>query len=151
MLACASLLWDRIWREPSRLSRRVLEPKTPFVICDTRDRIMQVLDAVWAHNVKKKLDEFAKAAGPKNEPACIYSDIGPIVFGASEHVGVPFDNDRAINFVDVPRRHSPWGILFLARRGRQGNFRLSAPMRPLGAPRRRWDANICAFGNQASF
>ena len=58
---------------------------------------MQVLDAVRAHKVKEKLDEYAKAAGPKNEPACIYSDIGPILFGASEHVGVLFDNDRAIN------------------------------------------------------
>jgi hypothetical protein len=112
---------------------------------------MQVLDAVWAHNVKKKLDEFAKAAGPKNEPACIYSDIGPIVFGASEHVGVPFDNDRAINLwmCHVGTRRGDFH--FLLRRGRQGNFRLSAPLRPLGAPRRRWDANICTFGNQASF
>ena len=58
---------------------------------------MQVLDAVRAHKVKEKLDEFAKAAGPKNEPGCLYSDIGPILFGASEHVGVLFDNDRAIN------------------------------------------------------
>jgi hypothetical protein len=53
------------------------EPKTPFVICATRDQIMQVLDAIRAHK--------------------------------------------------------------------------SAPIRPLGAPRRWWDANICAFGNQASF
>jgi hypothetical protein len=59
--------------------------------------MMQVLEPVRAHNVKKKLDEFAKAAGPKNEPACVYNDIGPIVFGASEHVGILFDNDRAIN------------------------------------------------------
>ena len=75
-------------------------PKTPFVTfvtCDTRDQIMQVLDAVRAHIVEEKLDEFAKAAGPKNEPGCLYSDIGPILFGASEHVGVLFDNDRAIN------------------------------------------------------
>ncbi len=47
------------------------EPKTPFVIRDTRAQIMQVLDAVRAHKVKEKLDEYAKAAGPKNEPACI--------------------------------------------------------------------------------
>ena len=73
------------------------EPKTPFVIRDTRDQIMQVLDAVRAHKVKEKLDEYGKAAGPKNEPACIHSDIGPILFGASEHVGVLIDNDRAIN------------------------------------------------------
>jgi len=73
------------------------EPKTPFVICDTRDQIMQVLDAVRAHKLQDKLDEFVKAAGRKNGPACLYSDIGPIVFGASEHVGVLFDNDRAIN------------------------------------------------------
>jgi hypothetical protein len=73
------------------------EPKTPFVICDTRDQIMQVLAAVRARKVKKKLDEFVKAAGPKDEPGCLYSDIGPTLFGASEHVGVLFDNDRAIN------------------------------------------------------
>ena len=36
-------------------------------------------------------------------------------------------------------------------RGWQGNFRLSAPMRPLGAPRTPRDANICVFGNPASF
>lgn len=73
------------------------EPKTPFVICDTRDQIMQVLDAVRAHKVKEKLDEFVKAVGPKDEPGCLYSDIGPTLFGASEHVDVLFDNDRAIN------------------------------------------------------
>jgi hypothetical protein len=125
------------------------EPKTPVVICDTRDQIMQVLDAVWAHKVKKKFDEFVKAAGPNDEPGCLYSDIGPTLFGASEHVGVLFDNERAINLrvshVGNRRGES------LVRRGWQGNFRLSAPMRPLGPPRRRWDPNICAFGNQASF
>ena len=58
---------------------------------------MQVLDAVRAYKVKEKLVEFAKAAGPKNEPGRLYSDIGPILFGASEPLGVLFDNDRAIN------------------------------------------------------
>ena len=62
------------------------EPKTPVVICDTRDQIMQVLDAVWAHKVKKKLDEFVKAAGPKDEPGCLYSDIGPTLFGFSHPI-----------------------------------------------------------------
>ena len=73
------------------------EPTTPFVVCDTRDQIMQMLDAVRAHKVKQKLAEFAKTAGPNHEPACLYSEIGPVVFGASEHVGVLFDNEKAID------------------------------------------------------
>jgi hypothetical protein len=38
-----------------------------------------------------------KQPARRTNPACIYSDIGPILFGASEHLGVLFDNDRAIN------------------------------------------------------
>jgi hypothetical protein len=34
---------------------------------------------------------------PIAEPACVYGDIGPVVFGASEHVGVVIDNERALN------------------------------------------------------
>jgi hypothetical protein len=98
MLACAlATLGSNLARAEPPQSAAYYEPKTPFVICDTRDQIMQVLDAVRAHKLKDKLDEFAKAAGPKNEPGCLYGDVGPILFGASEHVGVLFDNDGAIN------------------------------------------------------
>jgi hypothetical protein len=48
------------------------------------------------NKVKEKLDEFAKAAGPKNEPRCIYSDIRPIMFGGA-NMSAFFENDRAIN------------------------------------------------------
>jgi len=75
------------------------EPKTPFVACDTHDQIMQVLDAVRAHKLSEKLAEFAKMAQSQSnhEAACVYSVLGPVLFGASEHVGVVFDSERAIN------------------------------------------------------
>jgi hypothetical protein len=73
------------------------EPKTPFVACDTKEEIMQVLEAVRAHKLEEKLAEFSKDTEPSHEPACVYSVIGPVLFGASEHVGVVFDTERAIN------------------------------------------------------
>jgi hypothetical protein len=82
--------------EPPR-SMVYYEPKTPFIVCNSRDEIKQVLDAVRAHQLQQKLAEFAKTTGSKHEPACVFSDIGPVVFGASEHVGVLFDSEKAIN------------------------------------------------------
>lgn len=78
-------------------SMAYFEPKTPFIACDTRGQIMQVLEAVRSHRLSEKLAEFAKAPGPNHEPACVYSVLGPVLFGASEHVGVVFDSERAIN------------------------------------------------------
>ena len=98
MLACAfAALGSNPARAEPPQSMAYYEPKTPFIICNTRGQIMQVLDAVRAHKVKEKLDEFATAAGPKNEPGCLYGETGPVLFGASEHVGILFDNERAIN------------------------------------------------------
>jgi len=82
--------------EPPR-SMAYYEPKAPFVICNTHDQIMQVLDAVRAHKLNEKLAEFTKTADVQHDPVCIYGEIGPVLFGASEHVGVLFDSDRAIN------------------------------------------------------
>jgi hypothetical protein len=98
ILACAfaTLGSNLACAEPPQ-SMAYYEPKTPFIICDTRDEITQVLEAVRAHKLSQKLAEFAKTTGPKHEPVCAYSNVGPLVFGASEHVGVLFDSERAIN------------------------------------------------------
>jgi hypothetical protein len=90
------------------------EPKTPFVICETHDEIMQVLDSVRAHKLNEKLAEFSKTPGPKHEPVCTYSDVGPVLFGASEHVGVLFDSERAINMwvSHVGNRHGEFYLLW---------------------------------------
>ncbi len=98
VLACALAAFgpNLARAEPPR-SMAYYEPKTPFIVCDTRDEIMQVLDAVRTHKLNDKLAEFAKAKGSNGEAACVYSVIGPVLFGASEHVGVLFDNEKAIN------------------------------------------------------
>ena len=90
------------------------EPKTPFIICNTREEITQVLDSVRAHKLGDKLAEFAKTTGPKHLPVCAYSDVGPLVFGASEHVGVLFDSERAINMwiSHVGNRHGDFYLLW---------------------------------------
>ena len=73
------------------------EPKTPFIACDTREEIMQIVDSVKANKLKETLAAFSKQTEGNREPACVYGDIGAVVFGASEHVGVVIDNERALN------------------------------------------------------
>jgi len=73
------------------------EPKTPFIVCNTHEEIMQIVNSVKANKLRETLVEFSKQTGAKHEPACVYGDIGPVVFGASEHVGVVVDNDKALN------------------------------------------------------
>jgi hypothetical protein len=73
------------------------EPKTPFIACDTHEEIMQLVDAMRDHKLQQKFAELAKTKGPSHGPACVYSVIGPVVFGASEHVGVVFDSAKATN------------------------------------------------------
>ena len=73
------------------------EPKTPFIACDTREEIMQIVDSVKANKLKETLAAFSKQTDGNREPACVYGDIGAVVFGASEHVGVVIDNERALN------------------------------------------------------
>ncbi len=98
ILACAfAVLGAGVARAEPPQSMAYFEPKTPFIACDTRDEIMQVLDAVKSHKLNEKLAEFAKGSGVNHEPACVYSVIGPVVFGASQHVGLVFDNERGIN------------------------------------------------------
>lgn len=98
VIACAiaTVTSSNARAEPPQ-SMAYFEPKTPFVVCDTRDQIMQVLDSVKQHKLDEKLAEFAKQAQPNKEPACVYSVLGPVVFGASEHVGLVFDNERGID------------------------------------------------------
>jgi hypothetical protein len=73
------------------------EPKTPFVACDTREQIMQIVNSVKTNKLRETLAAFSKQNDAHREPACVYGDIGPVVFGASEHVGVVIDNERALN------------------------------------------------------
>jgi hypothetical protein len=95
-------------------SMAYFEPKTPFVVCNTREQIMQALDSVKQHKLDEKLAEYAKQAGPNKEPVCVYSVIGPVLFGASEHVGLVFDNERGINMwvSHVGNRHGEFYLLW---------------------------------------
>jgi hypothetical protein len=88
------------------------EPNTPFIVCDTRDQIMQVVDAVRTNKLEAKLTEFVKRIDANHEPVCTYGDIGPVVFGASEHVGVVIDNERVID-VWVSHVRGPRGESYL--------------------------------------
>jgi len=74
------------------------EPKTPFIVCNTRAQILQIVNSVKANRLRETLADFSKQVDATNhEPACTYGEIGPVVFGASEHVGVVIDNERALN------------------------------------------------------
>ena len=74
------------------------EPQTPFIVCNTRAQIMQIVNSVKANKLRETLADFSKQIDATNhEPACAYGEIGPVVFGASEHVGVVVDNERALN------------------------------------------------------
>jgi len=73
------------------------EPKTPFIVCNTREQIMRIVNSVKANKLRETLVDFSKQIDAKQEPACVYGAIGPVVFGASEHVGVVVDNERALN------------------------------------------------------
>jgi hypothetical protein len=96
MLACAfAALGSNLARaEPPQRVLWTEDARSKFA---TRDQIIQVLTPSGRTKSSRNSDEFTKVAGPKNEPGRLYSDIGPILFGASERVGVLFDNDRAIN------------------------------------------------------
>jgi hypothetical protein len=73
------------------------QSKTPFIVCNTREEIMQVVNSVKTNKLEETMAAFSKQADANHEPACVYGDIGAIVFGASEHVGLVVDSERAIN------------------------------------------------------
>jgi hypothetical protein len=58
---------------------------------------MQIVNSVKTNKLRETLAAFSKQNDAHREPACVYGDIGPVVFGASEHVGVVIDNERALN------------------------------------------------------
>jgi hypothetical protein len=97
-LTCALMtIGSNIARAEPPESMGYYEPKTPFIVCNTHDEILQIVNSVKANRLRETLVEFSKQTDAKHEPACVYGPIGPVVFGASEHVGVVIDNDRALN------------------------------------------------------
>jgi hypothetical protein len=90
------------------------ESKTPFIVCNTREEIMQVVNSVKTNKLEQTLAAFSKQADPSHEPACVYGDIGAVVFGASEHVGLVVDNERAIDVwvSHVGNRHGDFYLLW---------------------------------------
>ena len=50
-----------------------------------------------AHKLGEKLNEFAKTRDANNEPVCLVSVIGPVVFESSEHIGLVFYQETAID------------------------------------------------------
>jgi hypothetical protein len=70
---------------------------TPFVICDTRDQINVMVDALKANKLKEKLLEFGKIIDSNHEPECIYSRLGSFIFDSSESIGLVFDHEHAVN------------------------------------------------------
>lgn len=112
-LACAlAAIGSSCARAEPPQSMAQYEPNTPFIVCDTRDQIMQVVEAVRTNKLKGKRTEFAKQIDANHEAVCAYGDIGPIVFGASEHVGVMVDNERVID-VWVSHVRNPRGEYYL--------------------------------------
>jgi hypothetical protein len=112
-IACALIvIGSSCARAEPPQSMAYYEPNTPFVVCDTRDQIMQVVDAVRTNKLKAKLTEFGKQIDANREPVCAYGDIGPIVFGASEHLGVVIDKERVLD-VWVSHVRNPRGESYL--------------------------------------
>ena len=97
LLAClAPTIWSNsaIAEPPQSI---YYNTETPFIVCDTREEISDVLQAIKAHKLKEKLTEFGKELDANKEPVCLYSVIGPVTFGASEHVGLVFDQQGGID------------------------------------------------------
>jgi hypothetical protein len=74
-------------------STAYFEPDAPLIACDTREQIMQVVEALKTHRLQETLTALQKTLDAKQEPVCVFSQLGPIVFGASEHLGLAFDHD----------------------------------------------------------
>ena len=78
-------------------SASVYDSTTPFVVCDTHDQITSIVDAMRSQKLEDRLSELARTKDSNNEPVCLVSVIGPVVFISSEHVGVVFYGEKAID------------------------------------------------------
>jgi hypothetical protein len=72
-------------------------PQIALIVCDTREQIGQVLDAVKNDTVKDKLIEFGKQLDTGGEPICLYSLIGPFTVDSNEHIGIITSNDHTVD------------------------------------------------------
>jgi hypothetical protein len=74
-----------------------MELTTPVIACDTKDRMMQVVQSIKDGNLRDKLTELEAIKDDHNEPVCVYSPLSPVVFGDSEHIGRIEDHDRTVD------------------------------------------------------
>jgi len=78
-------------------STTLMELTTPVIACDTKDRMMQVVQSIKDGNLRDKLTELEAIKDDKNEPVCVYSPLSPVVFGDSVHIGRIEDRDRTVD------------------------------------------------------
>ena len=53
--------------------------------------------AIKDGKLTEKLTELRYVVDKSNEPVCVYSPIGPVAFGISEHIGSVEDHGRTID------------------------------------------------------
>lgn len=115
MIAATALLaWAGMAKAdpPEKGEYRVLQ--SPIIACDTKAQIQEVVEAVKGGTLQAKLGEMTAIRDDHNEPVCIYSQLPPVAFGESEHIGQIKDHDRIIDawIVQVGNSHTEFYILW---------------------------------------
>lgn len=87
---------------------------TPIIACDTKDEMKDVVEAIKVGKLKEKLAELVEVKDNHNEPVCIYSQLSPVAFGESEHLGQIKDHDRIIDawIAHVGNRNTDFYVLW---------------------------------------
>lgn len=86
----------------------------PVIACDSKEEMGTVVQAVKDGNLKEKLVELMAIKDDHGESVCIYSQIGPIVFGYSEHIGRLIVGEQTLDtwVSNVGNRHAGFYILY---------------------------------------
>jgi hypothetical protein len=74
-----------------------LQLSRPIVACNERKQMDDIVQAIKDGKLQEKLTELQTVVDKDGEPVCIYSPMGPLVFGASEHIGQIKDHDRTVD------------------------------------------------------
>jgi hypothetical protein len=87
---------------------------TSFIVCDTRDQMNDVIDAIKVGKVLDKMEELKKIIDSNGEPVCMNGPLGPLTFDNNESIGTITDTQQnvQVNFW-VSSVHNPKGKFFL--------------------------------------
>lgn len=86
-VAVVGLIFAGSARAEPPASMAFVQLPVPVIACDTKDEMGTIVQAVKNGTLKETLAQFGKVTDDHGEPVCIYSKLGPVVFGDSEHIG----------------------------------------------------------------